>query len=611
MSAKRIDDILSDEMRVRIVLGIFLFLFAGLIIALWRVQVAQGPTHKRSLAAQSVRKVRIPGMRGRIYDRNGVCLADNRPSYGVALYLEEHRISGGWSKRLERVQSLIGELEDTLQLKSGITMEAIKNHMFYRRPLPLLVWKDISDVTLARFSEHVVGLPGVDIYVEPLRVYPLGKMACHVMGYVQRADLRDELTPEERKQYNFEIPEVAGKTGIESRLDGLLRGKAGSRLLRIDVFGYRFKDIGMQEPHSGQDVMLSLDSRIQTLAEETLGEAAGAVVVLDPRNGDVLALASTPRYDPNDFIKPLSTEKWNTLINDPDKPLFNKAIRGTYPPGSTFKPVVSLAALKSHRATGETSFTCPGYFQLGAVNFNCFRRHAHGLINLREAIKHSCNVFFFQLGLHIGYDHIYHTAAALGLGKKTGIALNGESMGILPNNYWKMQNMNDTWRPGDTCNLSIGQGPITVTPLQMALIASTIGNGGKVYRPRLLLGVKDPKTKTFHELPPSVVNTMNFDPDNLKLVRRALRDVVMAPDGTGRLAKVDGVDFAGKTGTAEFGLKNQDYSRGWMIAFAPYENPKYAIAILMEKAVSGGVTVAPLMKKMIEGIFFESDKAEG
>lgn len=591
--------ILDDELvRIRIVFIAMLLGFGLLLLAMWRIQVAHGEFYQRDLVKQSVRRVRLPGNRGRVFDANGQCLADNRPSYCIAIYLEELRQPGGWSKTIDRVELILDRLSQVLGVPPEITREDIETHIRKRLPLPLLAWNDIDERVLSKLSERAAQVPGVGVYVQALRTYPAGPTASHTLGYVGRAEpVQDEETP-----FHYYLPEMAGKSGIEKRLDGVLRGEAGGRLVRVDVSGFRYEDLAQRDPRRGSDVQLSLDLGIQRLAEETLGEAAGSVVVIDPRNGDVLALVSSPGYNPNDFVPSISTDAWNAILEDELHPLLNRAVAGSYAPGSIFKPVVAMAALENGLATGATSFECPGYFDLGNTRFRCWTRGQHGLLTMREAIQHSCNVYFFHLGLKCGPDYIYHMAAALGLGEKTGISLDFESSGVLPNEGWVRRTQGHGWRKGDTCNLSIGQGYLTVTPLQMALVAATLANGGHRYRPRLVKGIREPGSATFRRIPPKVVTEMNWSKSSMDVVRGGMRDVVMSERGTGKLAYVEGATVAGKTGTAEYGKKEEGKKRGWMIAFAPYDEPRYAIAIVVDNAVSGGVTVAPKMQQLLTGL---------
>jgi penicillin-binding protein 2 len=404
---------------------------------------------------------------------------------------------------------------------------------------------------------------------------------------------------------------MAGRRGIEARLDNVLRGEAGGRLVRVDVSGYRHEELERRNAVPGSDVLLALDMKVQRIAEEALGGDPGAVVVVDPRNGDVLAMASTPGFNSNDFIPSISTAKWAAIRDDENTPLINRTVAGGYAPGSIFKPVVALAALENNQATKDTTFECDGVLHVGNTSFRCWTRGRHGVLNMQEALMRSCNVYFYGLGMRMGHEYITHMAAALGLGQKTGIDLPYELPGLVPDAAWVRANRDHGWRVGDTCNLSIGQGALTVTPLQMAMVTAAIANGGHLYRPRLIMGVRQPGQTGYRELPVKVSNELNWSPSSLQVVREGMRDVVMAERGTGKLAQVDGVTIAGKTGTAEYGRKEEGRKRGWMIAFAPYEAPRYAVVVLVEDALSGGTTAAPKVKFMLGRLLGTRNPMEG
>jgi len=593
---------LDDEfLRVRIVFLLMLLVLGLLGAGMWRIQVSHGQRYENKQAMQSIRRVRTPGVRGRLFDRTTTCLADNRPSYCVAVYLEELRRPGAWSKTIDRVEELIATLSTELNLPPTITRKDIQAHIRKRLPLPLVLWRDIDEETLARLSERASEFPGVDIYPEAVRFYPEKQLACHLLGYIGRADIAQEDNDEE--PYDYYLPEMTGRSGVERSLDTYLRGEAGGRLVRIDVSGYRRDDVGQRDPRPGSDIRLALNAGIQRMAEEALGDVPGTVVVLDPRNGDVLALASSPGYDPNQFIPFITTDAWAALNENPMKPLINRAVAGLYAPGSTFKPITALAALENGKARASDTHDCPGYFKLGSTVFRCWFHPGHGVLDLRGALQHSCNVYMFNMGLACGHEAIAHMAGALGLGRKTEIELDYERAGLVPDERWKRLTFNDGWRDGDTCNMAIGQGALQVTPLQMAVVTAAIANGGLVYRPRLVLAIRDPGQETFIERPPEVVNDMHWAPENIRAVREGMRDVVMTADGTGRAIQVPGITVAGKTGTAEFGRKDEHKRHAWMIAFAPYEAPRYAVVMLVDEGVSGSETAAPKMKKLMQGLF--------
>jgi penicillin-binding protein 2 len=501
----------------------------------------------------------------------------------------------------------VAEVSRTLRTLTGIvgrpplvTEADLWLHIRRRLPLPLVAWRNLDQAALARLAEHPQPLDGVDVFVEPVRQYPRNELAAHVMGYVGKADLADEA---EEGGFQFYLPEMEGRVGIERVFNDVLAGEPGGRLVRIDASGFKHAENIEREPRPGADVVLALDARIQALAEAALTGTAGAVVVLDPANGDVLALASSPGVNINRFVPVLTTALWDEANDDPGKPLLNRAVSEVYAPGSVFKPLVAIAALETGRVTPETTYDCTGHFERGGFRMGCWNLHGHGPVSMRRGIEQSCNVYFASAGLQCGYEAIEAVAQSVGLGAKTGIALDGEARGLVPGDTWKRRVFKDGWRFGDTCNVSIGQGPLTVTPLQMAVVAATLANGGTLYRPRLVLGVRDRDGSYRTNMPPVVVRRLGWSPATMAVVRGGMHDVVMAPTGTGGRARIEGVEMAGKTGTAEFGAKGSGKKHGWMLIFAPFDQPQYAAAMVVDEAVSGGATVGPRMRALMDGIF--------
>ncbi len=587
-----------EILRIRLLLVAMLAAFGFLAFMLWRIQVAHGYQYERDELRQSVRRVRIPGMRGRVYDSAERVLADNRPGYSLAVYLEEVRQPGSWTRTIDHVENILDALAVELGVERELSRTDIQRHVRRRLPMPLIAWRDIDEATLARWAERVAGMPGVDIYTEAVRVYPQETLAAHVLGYVGRADP----IPDEAEPFHYYLPEMEGRSGIERRFDALMRAEAGARLVRVDALGYRHEDLAVREPGAGQDIRLTIDKRVQAAAEAALGDEPGSVVVIDPQNGDVLAMVSVPAYNPNQFIPAIRSDLWAALMNDDDRPLVNRAAAGAYAPGSIFKPVVAIAALENELVTPAQTFHCPGHFELGRARFHCWARHGHGTLTMRESIERSCNVYYYRLALHTGFDAVYHMASALGLGQRTGIALDHEVSGLLPNNAWKRRVHNDAWRDGDTVNVSIGQGPISVTPLQMALYTAALANGGVLHTPRLVSGTREFGAAEFEPVPHEPSKSLNWSPQTLDTVRGGMQDVVMGERGTARNAAIRGVTYAGKTGTAEFGPKEEGRKHTWMIAFAPYDEPRYAIALMTDEGISGGRTAAPKVRRLLEEV---------
>lgn len=586
-----------ELLRLRLVLGGMLAFLALLAVCLWRMQVGQGARYEDSLERQSVRRVRIPSIRGKIFDRHGLCLADNQPNYCVAIYLEEMRSAGRRRVKPDAAWGLVQRLAEIIDTAPQLTCAQVEDHLRNCKALPLVAWQRVDEAALAKLSENALDLPAVDIIVDASRVYPQAALAGHLLGYVGPAAVTNA-----EEKYHYYLPDLAGQSGVEKFYDRQLAGKAGGRLVRVDVSGFKHNEVGFREPVPGRDLLLAIDARIQRSAEKAVADCAGAVVVLDPRNGEVLALVSAPGVDPNIFCRSMSVDTWNRIVADPRHPLVNRALAGVYAPGSVFKPVVALAALELGRADAQTVFECPGYFDLGGQHFACHMNDAHGQLDIRKALELSCNVFFFQLGLKCGFDGIYQTALAMGFGARTGIDLD-EAPGLLPGKAWKRRVLKEAWCDGDTCNVSIGQGALQVTCLQMAVLIAAIANGGRVYPPRILLGERDQGAAGFQMLPTPTPRNLGWNPENLALVREGLRAVIQEPTGTGHAASLPDMIMAGKTGTAEYGRKGAGQKHGWMILFAPFDQPRYAVAMVLDDAISGGISIGPRLRQLMSDIF--------
>ncbi|MFA6174929.1 MAG: penicillin-binding transpeptidase domain-containing protein, partial [Kiritimatiellales bacterium] len=465
--------------RIYLLAGVMMIAFLVLGISLWRLQVAKVTQFESRQQIQSLRRVRLPGIRGKIYDRNGLCLADNRPVYSIAMFLEDVRRPGPWSRTIDRAMDVIGQVSKVTGLQPAINRDTIWKHIRLRLPLPLALWSDIGPQSISRLAELGHDIPGVDIDTQATRTYPYSPYTSHLLGYVGRADL-DSLNEEE--SYSYYLPEMTGRAGLEKLFDPFLRGEAGGMLVQIDVSGYRHGELAHQAPKAGGDLRLTLDMEVQLLAHKAMGAHRGAVVVLDPNNGDVLAMLSAPGFDANRFVPYINTADWKALSESGEKPLLNRAVAGVYPPGSIFKPLVGLAAATLNPDAVHTVYDSPAVFHIGGRTVHTV---GHGEVAMRDALKFSANVYFFKTALACGPDPIIHQTLAAGLGKKTGVEVDFESGGTIPDKKW-LQDNRVGWSDGDTCNLAIGQGYVAVTPIQMAMVTATIANGGYLYRPQLL-----------------------------------------------------------------------------------------------------------------------------
>ncbi|MFZ4394136.1 MAG: penicillin-binding protein 2 [Kiritimatiellia bacterium] len=571
-----------------------LILLAGLALLcmrLYRLQVVQSAAFEQRQMRQNVRRVLLPSPRGRILDCRGRLLADNQPNYCLAIYLEELRRPGRWSNTVDAVEVEINQLAAVLQLPRACLRRRIEEHVRRSLPLPLIAWEHLSDISLARFVECRRNFPGVDVFVQPERCYPFGRMAAHLLGRVGR---NTELATEARAEdYQYHLPGLKGIGGLEQEYNDLLCGLPGGQQIRVDAVGYRRDEWTAREPVPGRDLNLTIDSEIQLSLDHVLAGVRGAGVVLDPRNGDILAMASAPSLDPNVLSPAPSPDVWQALRDDPDRPLINRAIAGCYPPGSTFKPFVALAAQTLGNRPPTTTYICDGTFQLGNRIIHCAHGEQHGTVDMRKAIEVSCNVYFCNLARDMGYEAIWTVAQQVGIGRRSGIDLPGETAGLLPSEQWKTDRQLEPWSAGDTCNVAIGQGSLQVSPLQMAVATAALANGGRVLRPRIRRGVPEGE----------VVSRTGWPAAAIALVQEGMQDVVSGEAGTGRRARIAGIQVAAKTGTAEYRVDGAPKKYGWMISFAPAEAPRVVVVMVVEEALTGGLTVGPRLQRVLQTIF--------
>ena len=622
-------DQIQNENRPLRAVAVGLLLGMSLLVAgLWYLQIMSSRRYVDSAKTQSIRNVRFPAMRGKILDSQGRVLAECRPSYNIVLYLNElsksfqqeykqqkpnRKLNREESSELARrvrytvvsnsVQQLSALLGQPLVLKEN------KFHQHYeqRRALPLPVLFDVSATNIAMFLEQPNRPPGFELEIQPLRSYPNGTLAAHVLGYMRR----DETTgDDDDASFTYCLPDFKGLVGVEGVFDAELRGKAGGKSVLVNNMGYRMSDHIWSPAESGHNLVLTLDTRIQQAAEQALrtvgAKVKGAAVVLDPRNGDILALASSPPFNPNNFIPYLTSEEEQRL-NEPDLlPLINRASYGSYAPGSIFKVIIALTCLEANVIDPKEIFHSPGFYQLGRRTINDLA--PRGDYDFIRAFKLSSNTYFITYGLKAGFANIMNMGHRFHLGERTNIPLLQEVSGFFPTDKWLKQRraQGDSWMDGDTANLCIGQGDITVTPLQMALMTAAIANGGKIYWPRIVerIAPQDPFNAQEAQVFPAgrIRSELGVSPSHLALIRDAmLADV--EEEGTGKQAFVPGLSVCGKTGTAQV-KKNGHIDRHdvWFISFAPHDNPRYVVVVMIEGGGSGGGTSAPVAKKIYQAL---------
>ena len=587
-----------------------------LLVNLFHVQILERDRYGDRDQAQSLRRIRLPAARGEIVDRNGSVLANNRPSYDIAISLDQ---LGRISKRqnvARLAESHIVAASQLLGLPVPVTEQVVSNQYARRSPLPMPLWRDLPPPIVASFIEHADSWPGMGLLVTPVRQYPNGTLAAHLIGYCGRTDQTEE---EEVENFYYYQPDRAGKQGVEHALDDDLRGAPGGHTIRVNPSGVKVAEVGDKPAERGNRIMLTIDARIQHLVETALARIAlpagkelrGSVVVLDPRNGEILALASVPSFDPNIFNPGTPSAVISNAVLGAARLTFNRAILGQYAPGSTFKPITLLAGLEAGKIAAADTATCTGGLQIGNRRFECWNTHGHGRVDAFAAMLQSCDVWFYQEGMRTGVEAISRLASEFGLGQAAGVDFSRDLAGGVPTPAWKRERFNEKWWESDTAQLAIGQSYLLATPLQMANVAAMLGNGGTRWRPFAVRQIETPDHQPLQVTQPVVLSRLSVRPQNMAIVRQAMLGAVQSPQGTGHHAAVRGLTVAGKTGTAQFNTVDGKINRAWFIGFAPYEQPRIAMAVLIEDGVSGGHYAAPVAGQIFAGIFQSQVESTG
>ncbi len=558
--------------RVARLAALILVLLLVLEARLWSLQAIQGPHYLQLSEQNRLRDIVIPAPRGVIYDRRGQPLVTNRAAFTVSVLPMEVRDS----KRLaDSLAPLLGMDRGEILARLAAGRK--------RRFEPVALRRDASKTVVMTIEENRLDLPGVIVQAEPVRDYLLGGLAAHALGYVAEVS-EDEMN----SRPGLRMGDLIGKAGIERMYDAILRGKNGRLRIEVDAYGRPGRVLAREPAESGQSLVLNLDATLQGIAEQALGNHTGAVVAMDPRNGEILVLASHPAYDPNQFSGGISPANWRRLTKDPGLPLINRATEGAYEPGSVFKIFTGIAALSEGVASRTSVIHCPGSLRLGAWVFRDLA--AHGSVNFVRGTAVSCNVMFWTLGRALGDARLHRYATAFGLGQTTGIDLPSESPGIMPSAEWKARVRKEPWYAGETLNVAIGQGYVQTTPLQIARGAGALGMGGTLVRPRLARRILSPdgvEVQTFS----AQTSRVPVNATAVATLREGMRLVVSG--GTGRAAAVPGLAMAGKTGSAE---NPRGQPHAWFVGYAPVDNPELVVVAFVEHGWRGGVRAAPIVK---------------
>ena len=568
-----------------------------LSVELYRVQVVDVAKFKEDLTQQATRRMRKPGIRGRILDSRGGVIAESRARRDLVCDLSVFLKSGGTAKTVKAVDEAISRVSEVLGFDrpESLTTNRIVRHIRTQSAVPLCVLRDLDEQSLARFEERASEFQGFSVESHAERVYPRGSFAAHLVGYTGRDRSSDD--EDDVRMLAYEL-EMKGRSGLESFYDTYLAGIAGAVRIPVDARGFKPRGaardsiaLGETEERAAQDGLdleLTIDPVMQAAAEKQLEGVCGAFVAIDPRDGAVLALASAPTYDPNDFVPFVSAKRYRELADDENHPLMNRATAGLYAPGSTFKPVTALAALRSG-IKPDSEYECTGVYKLGTMRLHCWNRWGQGPMNMHHAIEQSCNPYFARLGYLMGTNSLFRMAREFGFEAKTGIDYAPERAGSLTS---------PPFYPGLACQSAIGQGRLQVTPLQMAVECATIANGGSVFTPYL-------KKRAAGSPSPTPVRKLSCTAEQMNVVREGMLAVVEGKKGTGKSIGGLKVSCAGKTGTAQIGGGQKNT---WIIAFAPYEAPTVAVAMVVERGESGGKTVAPRVHAVLAAVFGEADK---
>ncbi|NLN79149.1 MAG: penicillin-binding protein 2 [Armatimonadetes bacterium] len=580
-----------------IVVGVFLILLARL----WYLQIALGSDLLRAADMNAVRLLRTRAPRGTILDRNNKIMATSRPQFVVMAMPDI----------LEKDPEAQRTLCHILQMTPGEIDAIVKDRMkrLQARPgSPVRIKVDVSLETVARIGENRMSLPGVSVELDQLRSYPDGPAVAHIMGHLGEISQTD-LEKAQAEGESYVAGDYVGKSGLEKQYEAQLRGTDGGKEIMVDVTGRMVRILGEKPSMPGNALKLSIDRDLQVAAYKAMGSQTGAVVALDPRTGAVLAMVSAPSYDPNVFVKKLNRADWDKINLNKGRPQQNRAVYNCYPPGSTFKPIMSTAGLIYNQCNPRTTVSCPGVFHLGRGRFKCWKTHGGG-VNFNRAMAESCDVWYYNLALRLGIDRMAKVARQFGIGLATGIDLPRESrnddgrVGLMPDSEWKMAKYRQKWGIGETPSCGIGQGYVLTSPLQMAVATAGVAHDGKIMQPRLVDATLDPDGNLIKRTTPVARRQVEASHEQFDLVRKAMRQTVTS--GTGRSCDIADIAVCGKTGSAENPGKP---AHAWFVAFAPLDSPTIAVACIIEHGRHGASAAGPVCRAILD-VYYGKKKAE-
>lgn len=584
---------LRFEQRIKIITGIFLCAFVLIMIRVGWLQIIQGERFNQLSQSSRLRLIPLPNPRGLIRGREGEIIADNTASFSVGIIPEN----------LDRKEEVLGKLKKVLPgLNIELSREKIEKAPNPFRPVVLKEGVNLSKVTY--LLEREQEFPSVVILAQPVRNYPQEKLFGNVVGYL--GEINKKELKKASPSLGVESGDLVGKTGIEKMYNSYLQGEKGGKQVEVDAHGRALKVISEKAPIPGDTAYLTIDVNMQKIAREQMGERKGVVLIANPHTGQILTMLSLPSFNPNLFARGISEEKWTDISKNPGDPIVNRATRGEYPPASTFKIILVAAALEEGKITPASTFRCSGSYKVGNRFFKCWKEEGHGRLDLKEALIHSCDVYFYQLGLKLGVKDIIKYARLFGLGKPTGVDLPSEKKGLLPTPDWKKETYKESWYPGDTANLSIGQGYILTTPIQMLNVINVVANGGYSLRPYLLAKIVNSEDDVILQHFPGRLDKVPLSNSTLTFLREALRGIVK--EGTGWRAENKIVKIAGKTGTVQIAEDKNPHN--WFIGYAPADDPTLSIVVLVENREED-ISIAPQIAGKILSKVFKHTQEEG
>ena len=585
-------------------LTLFVLIVVGvLFVRLWFLQIISGATYRRKSESNRIDLRDILPVRGMVFDRNGELLVDNRASFAVGVIPED----------IKNLDGLIDDISRLIEIDSLSAKKTI-NEGLRRNPFnPVYIKKGLTRDELARIETNIFHMPGVIIEVKPKRHYIYGPFASHLIGYLGEID-KEQLNKEGYKRNK--IGDFVGKFGVEKKWQRYLNGVRGGQQIEVDAAGRRLRVLYQKAAEPGFNVYLTIDKDVQMLAEYSLENRAGAIVAMNPMTGEVLAMASRPSFNPNDFATGMDEKVWKRLVSNLRFPLQNRVISGQYPPSSLFKIVVAIAGLEEGVIDPYEKIYCRGSYSFRGRAYRDWKEEGHGYVDLHRALVESCDVYFYKMGQKIGIDTIARYAKSLGFGSKTNLQLGDEKEGLIPNRAWKLRRWHVPWQEGETLSVAVGQSFALVTPIQMVRFVSALFNGGDLFKPQVTKWIEKENKERIFKFKPNSLRRWSIKKENMELIKKALVGVVNESHGTGKRAKFDQIRVAGKTGTAQVialpeerelarekdvPYKFRDHA--WFVAVAPAENPAIALAVLIEHSGAGGSVAAPIAKKILECYF--------